>query len=94
MVIHEKPLHPERVTVWYAICSKYVTGPYFVENEMCRALTVTGDRYRAMITTFLAPAVERMTMNQEWSLWFQQDGATCHTARESIASLRHLFPDG
>jgi hypothetical protein len=43
---------------------------------MGRALTVTGDRYQAMITTFLAPAVKRM-MNQEWSLWFQQNGATC-----------------
>jgi hypothetical protein len=45
-----------------------------------------------MITTFLAPAVECMTMNQERSLWFQQDGATCHTARESMACLRQLFP--
>jgi hypothetical protein len=25
-------------------------------------------------------------------LWFQQDGATCHTARESVACLRQLFP--
>jgi hypothetical protein len=64
------------------------------EDEMGRALTVTGDRYRAMTTTFLAPAVELMTMNQERSLWFQQDGATCHTARESMACLRQLFPDG
>jgi hypothetical protein len=92
MIIHEKPLHPERVTVWCAICSKDLIGPYFFEDEMGRALTVTGDRYRAMIT-FLATAVER-TMNQERSLWFQQDGATCHIARESMACLRQLFPDG
>jgi hypothetical protein len=45
-----------------------------------------------MITTFLAPAVERVTMSKERSLWFQQDGATCHTARESMACLRQLFP--
>jgi hypothetical protein len=94
MVIHEKPLHPERVTVWCAIWSTDVIGPYFFEDEVGRALTVTGDRYRAVITTFLAPAVERMTMNQERSLWFQQDGATCHTTRESMACLRQLFPDG
>jgi hypothetical protein len=92
VVIHEKPLHPERVTVWCAICSTDVTGPYFIEDEMGRALMVTGDRYWAMITTFLAPAVECMTMNQERSLWFQQDGATCHTARESMACLRQLLP--
>jgi hypothetical protein len=94
MVIHEKPLHPERVTVWCAICSTDVIGPYFVEDEMGRALTVTGHRYRAMITTFLAPEVEDMTMNQERSLWFQHDGATCHTTRETVACLRQLFSDG
>jgi hypothetical protein len=94
MVIREKPLHPERVTVWCAICSTDVIGPYFFEDEMGRELTVTGDCYQAMITTFLAPAVERMTMNQERSLWFQQDCATYHTARESMACLRQLFPDG
>jgi hypothetical protein len=93
MVIHEKQLHPERVTVWRALCSTDVIGPYFFEDEMGRELTVTGDRYRAMITTFLAPAVERMMMNQERSLWFQQDGAICHAARESMACLRQLFPD-
>jgi hypothetical protein len=44
MVIHEKPLHPEHVTVWCAICSTDVIGPHFFEDEMGRALTVTGDR--------------------------------------------------
>jgi hypothetical protein len=44
-----------------------------------------------MITTFLAPAVERVTTSKERSLWFQQDGATCHTARESMACLRQPF---
>jgi hypothetical protein len=91
VLIHEKPLHPERVTVWCAMCSTDVIGPYFFEDEMGRALTVTGDCYQAMITTFLAPAVECM-MNQEQSLWFQQDHATCSTARESMACLRQLFP--
>jgi hypothetical protein len=38
MVIHEKPLHPERVTVWCAICSTDVIGPYFFEDEMGKHL--------------------------------------------------------
>jgi hypothetical protein len=45
MVIHEKPLHPERITVWCAICSIDMIGPYFFEDEMGTALTVTGDHY-------------------------------------------------
>jgi hypothetical protein len=45
VVIHEKPLHPERVTVWSVICSTDVIGPYIFEDEMGRALMVTGDCY-------------------------------------------------
>lgn len=56
-VIHEKPLHSTPSTsIWCAICSTYVTGPYFIEDEMGTAFIVTGDCYRAMIITSLAPA--------------------------------------
>ena len=31
-VIEERPLHPEKITVWCALWSKGVIGPYFFEN--------------------------------------------------------------
>ena len=53
-------------------------------------MTVNGERYRRMITEFLLPQLEDL---EEEDLWFQQDGATCHTARQTTQLLRDKFPD-
>lgn len=50
--IHQVPLHPEKVTVWCALWSGGIIGPYFFENAEGVALTVNGERYRAMIRDF------------------------------------------
>ncbi|GFW80839.1 transposase domain containing protein [Trichonephila clavipes] len=51
---------------------------------------VTGDRYRAMITNFFIPELNNHDVQE---LWFQQDGATCHTARATIDLLKDTFGD-
>ncbi|GFV52709.1 hypothetical protein TNCV_2873801 [Trichonephila clavipes] len=51
---------------------------------------VNGDRYRAMITNFFIPELNNHDVQE---LWFQQDGATCHTARAAIDLLKHTFGD-
>ena len=48
----------------------------------------TLQHYTEMINEFLSP---NLTPNNG-TLWFQQDGATAHTAVISIAALRRLFP--
>lgn len=53
------------------------------------ALTVNGDRYRAMLTEFLFTKIEEDIGN----IWFQQDGATCHTAEATLDVLRPVFED-
>ena len=45
----EKPTHPKRVTVWCGFCFRGIIGPFFFENEQGEAVTVNGDRYRAML---------------------------------------------
>ena len=61
----------------------------FYENEAGQAQTVNGVRYREMITSFFLPRIEEMNVE---GMWFQQDGATCHTARETIQLLHQSFP--
>ncbi|GFW82250.1 transposable element Tc3 transposase [Trichonephila clavipes] len=51
---------------------------------------VNGDRYRAMITNFFIPKLNNHDVQE---LWFQQDGATCHTARAAIDLLKGTFGD-
>ena len=48
----EKPAHPKRVTVWSGFCSTGIIGPFFFENEQREAVTVNGNRYRAMLNEF------------------------------------------
>ncbi|CAK1579984.1 unnamed protein product [Parnassius mnemosyne] len=88
--IHEKQMHPQRVTVWCGFWSGGVIGPYFFENEAEIAVTVNGIRYRNMITDFLWPQLDGMDLD---NMWFQQDGATCHTAHETIDLLQQRFPE-
>lgn len=45
-------------------------------------------RYRAMITDCLLPEIEDLDLDD---IWFQQDGAECHTACETMAVLRERF---
>ena len=59
------------------------------QNDAGNSVTVTGERYRAMITNFLCPELDAMDVE---NLWFQQDGATCHTANATMALLNEKFP--
>ncbi|GFW25509.1 DUF4817 domain-containing protein [Trichonephila clavipes] len=52
--------------------------------------TVNGDRYRALITNFFIPELNNHDVQK---LWFQQDGATRHTARSTIDLLKDTFGD-
>ncbi|GFV78676.1 uncharacterized protein TNCV_1889811 [Trichonephila clavipes] len=81
----ETPLHPEKLTVW---CALWVES--FFKNDEGHNVTVNDDRYRAMITNFFIPELNNHDVQE---LWFQQDGATCHTARATIDLLKNTFGD-
>ncbi|GFV14673.1 uncharacterized protein TNCV_2586461 [Trichonephila clavipes] len=86
----ETPLCPEKLTVWCALWAGGIIGPYFFKKDEGHNVTVYGDRYRAMITNFFIPELNNHDVQE---LWFQQDGATCHTARAAIDLLKDTFGD-
>ena len=86
--IIEKPMHPKRVTVWCGFWYGGIIGPFFFQNEQRAAITVNGERYRAMLEEFLFPKIEEDGMDD---IWFQQDGSTWHTANVTIDLLRTVF---
>ncbi|GFX59115.1 putative DD41D transposase [Trichonephila clavipes] len=86
----ETPLHPEKLTVWCASWAGGIIGPYFFKNDEGHNVTVNGDRYRAMITNFFIPELNNHDVQE---LWFQQDGASCHTAHATIDLLKDTFGD-
>ncbi|PNF20840.1 hypothetical protein B7P43_G12066 [Cryptotermes secundus] len=65
-----------------------VIGPYFFEEDN-HAVTVNSQRYVDMIKNLFEPALEELHLG---NVWFQQDGATGHTARASMTVLRAKFP--
>lgn len=85
----EKQIFPKKVTVWCGLWAEGVIGPYFFENHEENAVTVNAVRYRSMITDFLWQELEGVDIEE---VWFQQDGATCHTTRETIDLLQTRFP--
>lgn len=87
-VVVEKPIHPQRVTVWCGFWSGGIIGPFFFENEEGASVTVNGEHYRAMLSDFFFEQIEEEDLDD---IWFQQDGATCHTANATINVLRPTF---
>ncbi|GFW20152.1 putative DD41D transposase [Trichonephila clavipes] len=86
----ETPLHPEKLTVWCALWAGGIIGPYFFKNDEGHNVTVNGDRYATMITNFCIPELNNHDVQE---LWFQQDDATCHTARAKTDLLKDTFGD-
>lgn len=91
-LLHEIPLHSQKVTVWCAVSMHHIVGPYFFEDDDGECTTVNGDRYRTMLSSFFIPELHRLCVRVRRT-WFQQDGATCHTANETMAMLRQHFQD-
>ncbi|GFT95055.1 DUF4817 domain-containing protein [Trichonephila clavipes] len=82
----ETPLNTEKLTVWCALWA----GGILLQNDEGHNVTVNGERYRAMITNLFIPELNNHDVQE---LWFQQDGATCHTARATIDLLKDTFGD-
>ena len=83
--------HPKRVTVWWGFRYRGMIGPFCFENQQGEAVTVNGDRYRAMLNEFLFKEIEEEDIS---NIWFQRDGATGHTAEATTLDVwRHVFED-
>jgi hypothetical protein len=90
-VIHQTPLHSEKVMVWCGVASFGVIGPYFFEDEAGRAVTVNSACYTETLCTFLEPELQRLGVETQ-TLWFQQDGTMAHTVRTAMRVLNQMFP--
>jgi len=85
----QKPLHSSKVTVWCAVAAFAIIGPYSFEDKRGNACTVTSERYAHMLQDFLIPRLQGLPVNK--TTYFQQDGATSHTAKIATNILRPLF---
>ncbi|GFY06504.1 putative transposable element [Trichonephila clavipes] len=83
-VLRRRPIGLSRLTQTFArIFARGI-------NDEGHNVTVNGDRYKAMITNFFIPELNNHDVQE---LWFQQDGATCHTASATIDLMKYTFGD-
>lgn len=85
----ERPLHSQKVTVWAALSSAGIIGPFFYE-EYGETTTVMSQRYQTILKTKFLPELRRRDKEMN-NVWFQQDGATPHTARIVLEWLAEKF---
>jgi hypothetical protein len=79
-LIEESPLHSQKLGVWAAMSAKRVFILFF-------NTTVTSEVYCGFVDSF----VETLSEVEVFSGWFQQDNATPHTAKRTMARLEAYF---
>lgn len=82
VLIHERPLYSLRVTVEWNLFRR--NNQTFLKTPA----VVNRDRYGEMINTFLFLQMDLSGLEDMWS---RQDRATCHTVRDTMATLRQTF---
>ena len=79
------------MTAWCGSGKFGIFGPFFFE-EGEETATVTSNRYIRMFENCFLPELCRRGIKRA-SIWFQQDGATAHTARASMTAVGAAFPN-
>ena len=88
--ILQMPLHSAKCTAWVAISKHGIIGPFWFENDVGETVTVNKERYIVVLNKFWRALGARRGMRRE-EQWFQQDGATPHTANITMEWLDHRF---
>ncbi len=70
----ETDLHPRKIEVWCGISRKRVIGPLFIDS------TINSPHYQCLIKDFL----DELPFSDRLTEWFQQDGATPHSANQTM----------
>jgi hypothetical protein len=83
-LFRETPLHPLKIGVWVSMSQRRLIGPIFLEDS------VTTEKYRNNI---LDVFINQLHNDELTDMYFHQDGATAHTARETLRYLRQFFDD-
>jgi hypothetical protein len=86
----ERSLYSQKLTVWAAMSSSGIIGPFFFEDENGDVETINSARYLNVLKRKFVPALRRKGADFN-SIWFQQDGATPHTSGEVISWLEKTF---
>jgi len=78
-----KPLHPQKVSVWFGFTSKFCLQPYFFDT------TINAQNYLEMLQTHVRPGLARLRKLS--NTVFMQDGAPAHFSLAVRGYLEETF---
>lgn len=90
-IFRTKDPHATRVTVWCGVTASGIIGPYFYQDERGVTVSVSGERYRRILRDYVLPLLRNEQRSRDIDWWWQQDGATAHTARDTMRILEKHF---
>jgi hypothetical protein len=79
----ETPLHAQKLGVWCAVSTRWIITVFF-------HLTINSNRY---VEEMFNPFVNQLTDEETTYGYFQQYGATAHTALHSMNRIWEVFPE-
>lgn len=85
--LHQKSLHSPKVTVWCALSSIGIIGPYFFQDGGV-TVTVNSNRYCGMLENFLRPKIEELNEEHRWPWEILVSARWCRCLR---AILQEMF---
>lgn len=74
---------PQKINVWAGMVGNNILGPFFLEDNL------TAELYLQLLQERIVPAVNNLGIE---NVWYQHDGAPCHSARIVSEYLNNTFP--
>ena len=89
----QRPLHSKKCTEWVAMSTHGIIGSFWFEDENGEPLTVTKERCVEVLQQYwIALGYWNRGSFKRDCQWFQQIGATSHTANVTLEWLDQRFP--
>jgi hypothetical protein len=82
-ILHQSPLHAQKIGVWCAVSGSRIIDPTFFHT------IVNTEVYVRIFEDFYFQLME----NEKINSFFQQDGSTCHTSRQSLTRIHEAFTE-
>lgn len=72
--------------VWCGLIGSKILGPYIFHS------TLTGERYQQFLQEVLVEYLGDLPLELRREIYFMQDGAPSHNARQNMETLKEMFP--
>lgn len=74
-----------KTNVWCGMYKDRIIGPHFFR------VTMNAERYLQFLTETLPDFLDALPLRERLTIWFQHDGAPCHSTRQVLEYLQDTF---